>query len=49
MACSVFMGASIGEGRYIMSLVLFGVIILLSIIGYLVKNKIDKNKEKHIK
>jgi uncharacterized membrane protein YdjX (TVP38/TMEM64 family) len=44
LACSVFMGASLGSGNYIRSLILFAVIAFLSIIGWLVKNKLMKNK-----
>lgn len=43
MACSVFMGANLGQGRFTVSIILLAVIILLSVIGYFVKNKfIDK-------
>jgi len=38
------MGASLGSGNYIRSLILFAVIAFLSIIGWLVKNKLMKNK-----
>jgi len=44
LACSVLMGASLGSGNYIRSLILFAVIAFLSIIGWLVKNKLMKNK-----
>lgn len=44
LACSVFMGASLGEGRFIRSIILFAVIIVLSIIGYFLKDRLMKIK-----
>lgn len=46
LACSVFMGASLGEGRFIRSLILFAVIIVFSSVGYLLKNRLMKVKSK---
>ena len=52
LACSVFMGASLGKGKFMHSLILFAVILILSISGYFIKNKLmkvrsDKNKPLH--
>lgn len=40
MACSVLMGANLGNGRFLISLILFAVIIAASAVGYFVKNRI---------
>lgn len=40
MACSVFMGANIGEGRFLISIIMFAVILLLSLIGLFVRKKL---------
>lgn len=43
MACSVFMGANLGKGRFLISFIMFAVIILMSVTGYFIKKKfIDK-------
>lgn len=39
MACSVFMGANIGEGRFLTGLIILSVVIVLSIVGYFIKKK----------
>ncbi len=44
MACSVFMGANLGQGRFAVSLIMLAVIVLLSIVGYFIKNKFFGNK-----
>lgn len=45
MACSVFMGANIGKGRFLISIIMFAVIICMSAVGCLVKKKIlSKNQ-----
>ncbi len=41
MACSVLMGANLGEGRFLVSFIIFAVIIVLSAIGCLIKKKIQ--------
>lgn len=44
MTCSVLMGANLGQGRYITSLILFIVILVMAIGGYFLKNKFVKSK-----
>lgn len=44
MACSVLMGANLGKGRFLVSFILFAVIIIASIIGYLIKKRILDKK-----
>lgn len=44
LACSVFMGASLGNGNYICSIILFAAIAIFSVIGWFIKNKLMKNK-----
>jgi uncharacterized membrane protein YdjX (TVP38/TMEM64 family) len=44
MTCSVLMGANLGQGRYVASIILFCIILVLGIGGYFVKNKFLKNK-----
>jgi uncharacterized membrane protein YdjX (TVP38/TMEM64 family) len=41
MACSVFMGSNLGEGRYMVSLIMLAVIIIMSIIGFFVKSRLN--------
>lgn len=45
MTCSVFMGANIGKGRFLASAVMFAVIVVLSVVGFFVKNKLLNNKK----
>lgn len=44
MACSVFMGANLGEGRFLASLIVFLVILALTGLGYLIKKKFIDGK-----
>lgn len=45
MTCSVLIGANLGKGRFLVSFIIFGAIIILSVIGYFLKNKIFKYKD----
>lgn len=45
MACSVLMGANLGEGRFAVSFILLAVIVLLSVAGYFIKNKFFDKKD----
>lgn len=40
MSCSVLMGANLGEGRFLISLILFAVILAASAVGYFVKKNL---------
>lgn len=40
LTCSVLMGANLGEGRFLISLILFAVILIASAAGYFVKNRL---------
>lgn len=54
MACSVFMGANLGKGRFLVSFIMFAVIVALSIAGCFIKKKffdakkLAANKQKSV-
>ena len=45
MACSVFMGANLGKGRFLISFIMFAVIICMTAAGCLIKKKILSRKQ----
>lgn len=45
MACSVFMGANLGKGRFLISFIMFAVIIVMSVTGYFIKKKFFDTKK----
>lgn len=40
LTCSVLMGANLGEGRFLVSFILFAIILAASALGYLIKNRL---------